>query len=117
MKHRPGHALSAEMAQCIDECTDCHRICVSTARHCLEQGGEHAAPGHITVLLDCAAICQTSADFMIRGSDLHGRVCAICAEACNLCAESCEAFGEDKLMQECAEACRRCARSCEQMAA
>lgn len=116
MTHRAGHDLSTEMAECIDACTDCHRICVSTARHYLEHGGEYPSSKHVTLLLDSAEICQTSANFMIRGSELHDRVCRACAEICDRCAEACETMGRDELMKECAEACRRCADSCEKMA-
>ena len=111
------HAAGTDLARCIQECTDCHHVCLETVRYCLEQGGKHAAPEHITLLLDCAQICETSADFMIRGSDLHGRVCGVCAEVCERCAESCEGMGGDATMHKCAEACRRCAESCRQMAA
>lgn len=105
------------MQQCIQNCTDCHRVCLETEAHCLQVGGKHAGPTHVRLLLDCAQICATSADFMIRGSDLHARTCAACAEVCERCAESCEGAGDDEVMRRCAEACRRCAESCRQMSA
>ena len=112
------HAPSREMQECIDNCLNCHAICVQTAAHCLEMGGKHAAPEHIRLLQDCAQICATSADFMLRGSDLHRRTCGVCAEACRACAEDCERMaGNDELMRRCAEICRKCADSCERMAA
>jgi len=37
----------------------------------------------------CADICETSAAFMMRRPDLHGRICAVCAETCQRCAENC----------------------------
>ena len=53
---------------------------------------------------------------MLRGSDLHGHTCAICAEVCRAFAEDCERLGQnDPQMQQCAHVCRRCAESCEQM--
>ena len=85
--------------------------------HCLQMGGRHAEAGHLQLLLDCAEICQTSANFMTRGSELHNRTCAVCAEICERCAEDCEQFGDEALMKACAETCRRCAESCRQMAA
>jgi hypothetical protein len=80
-------------------------------------GGEHASRSHITILLDCAAACAQSADFMLRGSDMHGRVCGVCAEACERCAEDCErlANGEQHMLH-CAAICRQCAESCRMMA-
>lgn len=112
------HQMSTEMRDCISNCTECHTICVETVNHCLEMGGKHAEASHIRELLDCAQVCATSADFMLRGSDLHANVCGVCAEACERCAESCERLAEeDELMLRCAEICRRCAESCRQMAA
>lgn len=116
MPHQEGHAMSGEMEQCIENCLECHRICEQTAAYCTQMGGKHAEPMHLRVLRDCAQICVSSADFMLRGSELHPRVCGVCAEACNRCAESCAQFGDDALMKECAEICRRCAESCQQMA-
>ncbi len=116
MPSHATHQTSGSMQQCIDECLNCHSICLETVAHCLQQGGKHAEARHIRLLLDCAEICQTSANFMLRGSDLHTRTCAVCAEVCERCAESCDQFGNDTRMQACAEACRRCAESCRQMA-
>lgn len=112
------HQISSEMRNCITNCSDCHNICVETAAHCLEMGGKHAEASHLRELLDCAQICATSADFMLRGSDLHSQTCGVCADACERCAESCERIADgDELMQRCAEFCRRCAESCRRMAA
>ncbi len=114
MQHQTHH--SQEMEQCIQNCTDCHHICLETVSHCLEMGGEHAEVNHIRLLLDCAEICQTSANFMIRGSEFHARTCGVCAEICERCAADCERFG-DEFMNQGAQICRRCAESCRQMAA
>ncbi len=117
MPHTPSHAMSPEMKKCIQECLTCHGICLETVTHCLDMGGSHAEAMHIRLLLDCAEVCQTSANFMLRGSDLHPRLCAVCADVCEHCARDCERFTDDRVMQNCAEACRRCAQSCRQMAA
>jgi hypothetical protein len=108
--------ISAEMLQCIKNCEECHSICLITAMHCLGMGGEHAERDHIRLMLDCAQICQASADFMLRGSSLHERTCAVCAHVCSLCADDCERFPEDAQMKACVEACRVCADSCRRMA-
>lgn len=79
-------------------------------------GEDHAESTHIRLLLDCAEICQTSANFMLCMSDFHGQVCGICADVCEHCAEDCERFADDKMMQKCAEICRSCAQSCREMA-
>ena len=108
--------MNETLRQCIQECLNCHGICLNTITYCLEQGGRHAEGGHIRLLTDCAEICQTSANFMLRGSSLHARTCAVCAEICAQCAEDCGQFKDDAHMQRCAEACRRCAESCREMA-
>lgn len=95
--------------------TECHDICLQTVSHCLEKGGDHARAEHITLLLDCAEICQTAANFMLRNSELHGRTCGVCAEVCQRCAEDCERFSDDRTMQQCAQICRRCAEACRAM--
>lgn len=101
--------------ECIDNCTECGRVCLETVIWCLQQGGDHAAPSHIRLLLDCAEICRTSADFMIRGSDFHAQTCGLCADICERCAESCGEM-EGETMRRCAEVCRRCVESCRRMA-
>jgi hypothetical protein len=109
--------LSQEMRQCIKECAACHEVCAETVQHCLQMGGKHAEPAHIRLLLDCAQICDTSKDFMLRMSDLHGRTCGVCAEVCQKCAGDCDRLGGGEAqMKTCAETCRRCADSCRRMA-
>ena len=108
--------LSADMEACVQTCNECHHVCLETVVHCLEKGGAHAESAHIRLLLDCAAICQTSADFMLRGSEHHGAVCGVCAQICESCAIDCERFGDDAEMARCATQCRACAESCQRMA-
>jgi len=110
------HTMNDAMQKCIQNCTECHNICVATLAHCLAMGGKHVEAAHIKSLLDCAQTCAMSADFMLRGSDLHPQACGVCADACEHCAISCEQFGDDEQMKACAVACRRSAESCRQMA-
>jgi hypothetical protein len=115
--HLAAERLSEEMHECIDNCSDCHDVCIETLTHCLDRGGDHAAPRHIRALLECAQACDASRDFMLRGSELHAAVCGVCADACERCAESCESIDpEDAVMRNCAEMCRRCADTCRAMA-
>lgn len=104
------------MEECIANCLECHQTCLETIQYCLEKGGTHAEAAHIRLLMDCAAICETSAGFMIRQSELHMRTCSVCAEVCARCAESCESFVDDEGMERCAEICRTCSESCAEMA-
>src|SRR5690348_17216561 len=98
-----GCDLSPEMLDCIRLCSDCHRACLDTTIYCLQMGGRHAEPNHIRLLADCAQICQTSADFMLRGSDLHHVTCGACAEVCERCADDCARMSDDNRMAACAE--------------
>ncbi len=103
------------MEACIAECLNCHRTCLHMAMtHCLEKGGAHTEPTHLRLMTNCAEICQTSANFMVSGSELHRLTCGVCAEICERCAESCDAI---EGMADCAEACRNCAKSCREMSA
>jgi hypothetical protein len=112
MKHPT--AIDPAMQSCIKACEDCHRICLTMAmRYCLEMGGKHVAPEHFRLMLSCAEICQTSANFMLGASPMHRSTCRACADVCEACAESCEQLSG---MEECAKMCRSCAKSCRAMA-
>ena len=108
--------IAPVVRQCIDECVRCHEVCLSTIPYCLEQAGEHAEEAHIVLLQDCAEICRTNVDFMLRGSDEQERISAACAAICRHCADDCDRLSDDDVMRACAEACRRCAESCERLA-
>ena len=101
------------MQDAIKACLDCHSMCLQMAMNfCLAQGGRHVEQKHLRLMLNCAELCQTSANFMLSNSPLHGRVCAVCAETCEACAKSCEQVGD---MRDCVEECQRCAKSCRAM--
>ena len=106
--------LDPAMQACIEACNRCHGTCLGMAmNHCLEEGGEHVAPAHFRLMADCAQICATAADFMLRSSSHHAAICAACAEVCDACADSCEGLDG---MADCIAACRACAESCRAMA-
>ena len=115
--HDHDHELDHDRLQeCIEECLQGHAVCAMTVQHCLVKGGEHAEVDIVSVLLDCAEICQTNANFMLRGSPYHALTCTTCAAVCQVCAEACGSI-DDEQMAHCAEVCASCAESCEQMAA
>ena len=110
--HRDSHGH--DLGECIKACIECHDTCEHMIyQHCLRMGGKHVEAEHLKLMADCAQICRTSADFMLRGSPRHGLTCRVCAEICEACAENCERIGE---MEECVRACRRCAETCREMA-
>ena len=116
MTHHSAAHRSQAMNECIDNCTQCHAICLETINYCLTKGGAHATPEHIALLATCADICATSADAMLRGASAHDVVCGACEEICRQCADACDAMNDPE-MARCAEVCRRCAESCSAMAA
>lgn len=104
------------MDACIAECEKSNRACLEAARYSLEKGGALAAPAHVRLLLDCAELCQLTANFMLRGSEVHAIACGACADVCERCADSCASFTGDAVLSACADACRTCAKSCREMA-
>jgi hypothetical protein len=114
--HEAANPHQQHMRQCIQNCLECHSRCLETAMHCQQMGGKHAEPAHVRLLLDCAEICQTSANFLLRSSSFHSRVCGVCADVCAQCARSCEQFPDDSQSKACAAAARRSAESCRMMA-
>jgi hypothetical protein len=106
---------SEEVKECIKDSLDCYQICTETTMRSLSMGGKHAEAEHINLLIDCARICNTNADFMLRNSTYYPQTCGICADICDECGDDCDRF-EDDFMKECASVCRRCAESCREMA-
>lgn len=99
------------MQKTIDDCSDCHSVCMETIVYCLEQGKEHAEPAHIRTLYDCAMTCSTLQDFALLSSKGLPKMAEACAEVCDICADNCERYEGDAPLIECAEVCRRCAGS------
>ena len=110
-----GKEFSPEMQHCIDTCTRTHQVALTVSGHALRHGGSENTNHVIRVLSDCVEICQTSANFMLRGSPNHKRTCGVCAEVCREVAEECERF-DDEPMTKMARVATECAESCEKMA-
>jgi hypothetical protein len=105
-----------DIHKCIHNCLNCQSICLNTITYCLQKGGIYAEPTQINLILDCAEICHTSANFMLRTSDLYAYICAICAVVSDRCAQECEKLSDDPQMKMCAQICRHCAESCRRIA-
>lgn len=108
--------LSDEMRSGIAATTGCHNTCMEAVSYSLRQGGELAAQGHVLLLMDCADVCRTAADVLLRGTTMQMRVCALCADVCDICADHCARFKDDGFMRACVDACRECAKACRQIA-
>jgi len=102
---------------CVDKCVASHRKCLETATHAIGQDRSPAAAGRIAILLDCAELCQATANSMLRKSSQHALLCEACARLCDICADACVTPGSDAVLRACAATCRDCARSCRDMAA
>ena len=96
--------MPREIQQCIENCSECHQLCLATVYHCMELGGKYAMPAQITLLLDCAESCQTNANFLLRNSELQGLTAALCADSCTRCAQACERLANgDRQLLDCAK--------------
>ena len=108
-------ANSAEVRECLKDSLNCYQTCTKTVLTCLAVDGEYSELKNINLLTDCAKICSSNADFIIRNSTYYPQTCGLTADICDECADMCEKF-EDEFMKECASVCRRCSESCREMA-
>jgi hypothetical protein len=111
----PPSIGTKEMDECVQYCMECHRACTRTVTHliALEDDTEPADARQLTLLLDCAQLSATCADFMIRASEFSTMIGGLCAEVCRSCKQVCEGLeAADAVAQECAAACGRCANAC-----
>src|ERR1041384_1945628 len=95
--HDTGHDEAHEaLHECVEEGLNCHAACPLPLQHCLASGGTHTEVNLVGLLLDCAEVCQTSANFMLRGSPYHVVTCGACAELCRACEEACRTVPGDE---------------------
>jgi hypothetical protein len=104
--------LSNEMRLGVELLLECSATCTETMIYCLQHGSRMTETDHIRLLADCAEICHTTGNILMRGGDYSTGVCAPCSEICDRCAVSCEQYSHDDRMQQCAEICRSCADIC-----
>lgn len=105
---------SSQIEETMRALRHCHQTCLGMAMtHCLEMGGAHARPQHLRLMMDCAQICATTADFLARKSQFHNHMCGFCADVCETCATDCENIGD---MRASVDACRACVAACRQAA-
>lgn len=106
---------SDEVRECLRDTLDCYKSCTETLTKCLTISGKRVKAQHLNLLMDCARMCNTNADFILRNSPYHPQTCGITADICDECADTCDRFEED-FMKECASVCRRCSESCREVA-
>jgi hypothetical protein len=109
-----GRLFSQNSTQsCMEICTQCHQTLMHTAmQYCLPIGGNHVDPEHFRLMMNCAEMCQTAANFQLSDSKYCRQVSSLTAEICEECAASCEKLGD---MDDCVLACRQCALCCRGM--
>lgn len=116
-QQRRTQVTGNNMEQCIRDCLACYQECMSCIPHCLSLGGKHVEEKHITLMMECAQMCNVSATLMQLKSGFSYELCQLCARVCDACADSCSSIDpNDSMMQKCAETCRKCADSCRSMA-
>ena len=112
----PGMAAGTmTLQECVQSCLKSHSMCLETAWYVTQRGPAIPA-AHMALLLDCAEMCQTTANSLLRRSPQHAVVCDACARLCDACAQDCERVAADEQMRQCAATCRECAKSCRDMA-
>ena len=78
----------------IQSCWDARNSCQETLFNtCLDMGGRHVEQRHVKLMVDCIALCQTTADCMTRRSEMFDVISSACATVCEATAESCERIG------------------------
>ena len=113
MPAMPGMATGPMTSKdCIESCWRSHVMCLETHRYLLDLNGGPSSAMRLTLLEDCAEICQTTANSMLRRSPQHAALCIACAQVCNACAKECETVKNDDRMMLCARTCRECADHC-----
>lgn len=105
--------LDPLMQECLQNCTECHQVCLQTAVSPDVVGKIPAED--LKLLVNCSEICRTCADFTATISAFHRQLCALCSQVCTACAQMCRRYNIAAML-ECAEVCDRCADSCRRMA-
>lgn len=111
-KSRNGHDHA-----CVLALNECRAACLDMVGHSIRMQGYYAELGHVRLLEDCARLCESTVDFLLRGSELAPEMLALCGEVCRRSARDCERFDYDQQLLDCAAACNRCAESCDSRSA
>ena len=101
-----------QLWDCSIQCMSAQRVCLATVRYCLDAGGELCGVQHVRLLLDTAALCQSTAENARRGGWLYVHAAVACAEMCERSANDCDRYPDNEKMQQCAKVLRECADCC-----
>jgi len=102
---------------CIDECNKCAQACHECFTACLNEPDVAARKKciSISILTECACMCQMSSAMMSMNGQFTKEHCQLCATVCDKCAQECEMFKDDHC-KKCAQECKKCATECKNMA-
>lgn len=114
---RAGAEVDGALERAIGTLLECAQSCTACADACLAEDGVAELRRCITLDLDCADVCTTTARVLTRLTDaeqsLRRSVLQACVEACRLCGDECERHAEHhEHCRVCAESCRRCEQAC-----
>lgn len=101
---------------CIDACAKCAQACNECFTACLNESDLNARKDCISILVECAMMCQMSVSMMSMNGQFSKEHCRLCAQICDKCAAECAMF-KDEHCQKCAGFCRTCAEECRKMTA
>lgn len=102
--------------KCIDDCNRCAQACYECFKLCLNEQDIASRKVCISLLIECAQMCQMSATHMAMDGQFAKEHCTMCASVCERCAQECGKF-TDPHCSECTEVCTKCAAECKAMAA
>jgi hypothetical protein len=100
----------ARFKDCIEACLKCVHMCYRCASADLQEEQHHMARC-VQLNLECAAVCNATAQLMSLGSEQSVAIAKLCAEICRKCEGECRKHIMQHC-QECANACHHCAVLC-----
>ena len=113
-----GHGFRNGRDQsCVLALNECRAACLDMVGNSIRMQGYYAELGHVRLLEDCARLCESTVDFLLRGSELAPEMLALCADVCRRSGRDCERFDYDQRLLDCAAACRRSAEACDSRSA
>lgn len=100
----PHDQLIKKLDICVAACNFC-------ASSCLKEDNVQMMAKCISIDMDCAEVCRTTAILLARDSNHGKHLLRECIEICEACEAECSKH-ETAHCMACAKACRECADAC-----
>lgn len=105
------------LAQCIESCYSCAKVCTECADACLKQTASRDLRMVIGLSLDCSDVCLTAARLASRCSrsseEVVLRALELAIAATKACADACDQHGSDyEPCRTCSVECQHCKEAC-----